>query len=187
MNAKHDDPSHQLPIGPSLHPRLRWRRWLYLLRHVRCAAARDQFWEQICVTLRSRLARRWPSTAPGACLSPLPTCAKDWLQPGDLILNSGADLLQRIRSALADSAAPVIVYQADAAHLAAAACHPVETVWLLEQHCYRVYLLTAQGVQIRPIGWHDWRPSTPDASLPWLLAAPPARQAHFAQLLETEP
>nr|MBP7688149.1 hypothetical protein [Thermoflexales bacterium] len=83
--------------------------------------------------------------------------------------------------ALADAAAPVIIYQAAPAHLSTAAYHPVETVWLLEQHGYRVYLLTAQGLQMRPIGWQD------DENVPWLLAVPPTRQAHFAQLLESKP
>ncbi len=181
MTTKHDDPSRPLPIGPSLHPRLRWRRWLYLLRHIRCAAARDQLREQIGVAVRRRLARRRPSKASDTCLSPLPVWAKDWLQSGDLVLKTGADLLPQIRSALADAAAPVIIYQAAPAHLSTAAYHPVETVWLLEQHGYRVYLLTAQGLQMRPIGWQD------DENVPWLLAVPPTRQAHFAQLLESKP
>ncbi len=180
MTTNHDDPSRPLPIGPSLHPRLRWRRWLYLLGHIHCVAARDQLREQIGVAMRRRLARRRPSTASGACLSPLPACAKDWLQPGDRVLKSGADLLPQIRSALAEAAVPVIVYQADPAHLATAACHPVEIVWLLEQHGYRVYLLTAQGLQMRPIGWYD------DENVHWLLAVPLTRQAHFDQLLESQ-
>ncbi len=180
MNAKHDDPAHPLPIGPSLHPRLRWRRWLYLLRHIRCAAARDQLRAQIGVAVRRRLTRRKPSIPSGTRHLPLPACAKDWLQPSDRVLKNGADLLSQIRSALADAAAPAIVYQTDPVHLATAACHPVETVWLLEQHGYQVYLLTAQGFQARPIGWHA------DANGPWLLAVPPTRQAHFAQLLESQ-
>lgn len=176
-----DGPSPPLPVGPSLHPRLRWRRWLYLLRHLRHEAARDQLRTQVGVAMRRRLARSGPAAPDGARPSPLPGSAAGWLGSGDLVLESQADLLSRIRSALADGAAPVIAYRADPARLATVACHPVETVWLLEQRGYRVLLLTPQGLRARPAGWHA------GGDAPWLLAVPPERQARLAQVLELRP
>lgn len=152
----------------SLHPQQRGRKLRYLLRHWRHAEARRTLWHMLAGWARSLLPHR-PAPPPASALS-LRAMLR-WLHPGVILLDADGDELAWLEGWLARRPGPVaIAYRSDSRRTARFGYHPVETVWLLEQAGYQVWLLTQAGPTARPVGWHtaglDNRVGC------WLLATP---------------
>jgi len=156
----------------SIHPPQQNRRDRYLLRYWRYAEARCLLWQNLAQRLRHRLGFHTAPVQPGAA-EPDPSL---WLHPDDLKLDAGGDELARLESVLHQRAGqplPAIAYRSDIRLTARYGYHPVETVWLLEQAGYRIWLLSAAGPVARPEEWFAAQPA--GAPGPWLLALPPGR------------
>ncbi len=154
----------------SLHPQKQGRRHRYLLRHWRYAEARRLLWQDLTRRLRRLLGAQAAPVQPRA---PEPDLTR-WLRPGDLALDAGGDELTRLEKALSQWAGeplPAIAYHSDIRLTARYGYHPVETVWLLEQAGYQVWLLTADGPIARTSTWY--MPQPDGGPGPWLLATPP--------------
>ena len=157
---------------PSVHPQEQNRRLRYLLRYWRYAEARCLLLQNLARRLRYRLGLH---TTSAQARVPEPDPAP-WLRPGDLALDASGDELARLESILGrqtEKPLPAIAYRSDIRLTARYGYHPVETVWLLEQAGYRVWLLTTAGPVARPEEWFAAQPV--GASAPWLLALPPGR------------
>lgn len=158
----------------NIHPEQWGRRPRYLLRHWRYAEARRRLLAELLGWVRYRLRRsRWfqpPPPPPELSQAAL----RRWLRPGDILLDAGGAELAWLETTLARLPAglfPAIAYRSDIRRTGRYAYHPVETVWLLEQSGYQVWLLTTEGPVVRPGDWHAARPA--GAPGPWLLATPP--------------
>ncbi len=158
----------------SLHPSPRGRKTLYLLRHWHYAEAWRLLrhnWLGWARPVRNRLRRWWAGRLDPWAMS-LPALLR-WLRPGDVVLDAdGAERLwlEAFVTRAPIGSLPAIAFRADPRRTARHGCHPVETVWLLEQVGYQVWLLTPNGPVARPANWHALQPA--GASACWLLAVP---------------
>ncbi len=166
-------------VRVSLHPSQRGRKTRYLLRHWRYAEAwrllRHE-WLGWLRPVRDRL-RRWRS-GQSAPVATSPTTFLHWLHPGDVVLDAGGAervWLEAFVVRCPIGLSPAIAFKADPRCTVRHGYHPVETVWLLEQAGYEVWLLTMAGPVVRPAGWYMLLPN--DSAAPWLLALPAGRTA----------
>ena len=154
----------------SLHPQRRGRRVRYLLRHMGHGEARRLLWRDLTCRLHRTRGRHDIALQTDPALSDL----MRWLRPGDLLLDAAGDelfWLELLLRQLSANQTPAIAYCCDSRLTARRGYHPVETVWLLEQRGYQIWLLTKDGPIKRPDGWYTLQPAgTPGR---WLLAAPP--------------